>query len=172
MIMPSNSAGAITPGTDILARIAFASLLEPDLEVSDFLFRGVRLEPPNGASRDPRPASAKLGAFVVVLKFVPVSISVPEAVTGMRTMSFTEARNNLKRAIEAVNEDHAPLLITRQKGANAVLMSQEDFNALDETAYLLRSPANAERLRKAKDEIEAQIAKDRKAAGRAKRRKR
>lgn len=87
----------------------------------------------------------------------------------MKAISYTHARNQLAKVMTQVNDDRAPVLITRQNGAPAVLISLEDFNALDETAYLLRSPANAERLRRAKDEIEAQIAKDRQAAARAKR---
>ena len=59
------------------------------------------------------------------------------------------------RAITQVNEDHAPLLITRQKGAPAVLMSLEDFHAWEETAYLLRSPENARRLESAIKQLEA-----------------
>ncbi|MEN1479142.1 YoeB-YefM toxin-antitoxin system antitoxin YefM [Pseudomonas aeruginosa] len=43
-------------------------------------------------------------------------------------------------------DDRAPILITRQNGEACVLMSLEEFNALEETAYLLRSPANARRL--------------------------
>lgn len=43
-------------------------------------------------------------------------------------------------------EDHAPILITRQNGEACVLMSLEEYNSLEETAYLLRSPANAKRL--------------------------
>lgn len=45
-----------------------------------------------------------------------------------------------------VAEDRAPMLITRQNGKPAVMMSLDDYNALEETAYLLRSPKNAKRL--------------------------
>jgi len=43
-------------------------------------------------------------------------------------------------------EDRAPVLITRQTGEACVLMSLEEYNSLEETAYLLRSPTNARRL--------------------------
>jgi len=43
-------------------------------------------------------------------------------------------------------EDRAPVLITRQNGESCVLMSLEEYNSLEETAYLLRSPKNARRL--------------------------
>lgn len=52
-----------------------------------------------------------------------------------------------------MNEDHLPILITRQNGKPAVLVSLEDYNALDETAYLLASPANKARLEQAVDDI-------------------
>ena len=48
-----------------------------------------------------------------------------------------------------VCDHHEPVIITRQKSPSVVLMSLEDYNAIMETAYLLRSPANAARLREA-----------------------
>jgi antitoxin YefM len=64
----------------------------------------------------------------------------------MRTVNYTTARQNFAETMDQVNEDRAPMLITRQKGAPVVMLSLADFEALEETAYLLRSPANAERL--------------------------
>jgi len=64
----------------------------------------------------------------------------------MDAISYTNARNNLAKTMDRVNENHEPIVITRQNGSPAVLMSLEDFNAWEETAYLLRSPANAKRL--------------------------
>lgn len=60
-------------------------------------------------------------------------------------ITASEARKNLFPLIEQVNDDHAPVEITSKRG-NAVLMSREDYDALQETAYLLRVPANARRL--------------------------
>jgi antitoxin YefM len=48
--------------------------------------------------------------------------------------------------MDRVCEDHAPLLVTRQNGEHVVLLSLSEYEELDETSYLLRSPANAERL--------------------------
>ena len=64
----------------------------------------------------------------------------------MRTISYSEARQNLSATMMKAVEDHAPILITRQNGEACVLMSLEEYNSLEETAYLLRSPANARRL--------------------------
>lgn len=80
----------------------------------------------------------------------------------MDAISYTAMRNNLAKTMDKVNEDHAPVLITRQNGAPAVLMSLEDFQALEETAYLLRSPKNAKRLTAAIAQIESGQAKERK----------
>ena len=71
----------------------------------------------------------------------------------MQTMSYTALRNNLSEAINKVNDDHTPILITRQNGKPAVLMSLEDFHAYEETAYLMASPAN----KKALDEAIARV---------------
>ncbi|MFD2836495.1 type II toxin-antitoxin system prevent-host-death family antitoxin [Azotobacter vinelandii] len=63
-----------------------------------------------------------------------------------QTINYTTARQHLAETMERVNDDRAPILITRQKGEPVVMMSLADYNAFEETAYLLRSPANAERL--------------------------
>ena len=80
----------------------------------------------------------------------------------MKTLSYSAIRSNLAKAIDQVNEDHAPILITRQKGAAAVLISLEDFESWQETAYLARSPAMVRRLRHAIAQIEGGKAKARK----------
>ena len=61
------------------------------------------------------------------------------------SVTASEARKLLFPLIEQVNEDHVPVEITSKRG-NAVLISRDDFDALQETAYLLRVPANASRL--------------------------
>lgn len=65
----------------------------------------------------------------------------------MRTTSYSDLRKNLAAMIDSVNTDHEPVVITRDKGKpSAVLMSLEDFASYEETRYLLRNPANADRL--------------------------
>lgn len=80
----------------------------------------------------------------------------------MDAITYTAVRNNLAKTIDKVNEDHAPIIITRQNGSSAVLMSLDDFNAYEETAYLMRSPANAARLSKAVMDVVKGKAKARK----------
>ena len=60
-------------------------------------------------------------------------------------ITASQARAQLFPLIEKVNQDHAPIEIVSKKGS-AVLMSLADFEALEETAYLLRTPANAAHL--------------------------
>jgi antitoxin YefM len=60
-------------------------------------------------------------------------------------ITASEARKNLFPLIEQVNDDRTPVEIMSRRG-NAVLMSRDDYDALEETAHLLRSPANARHL--------------------------
>lgn len=73
----------------------------------------------------------------------------------MDTMSYSAFRNQLAGTLDKVNEDHKPVLITRQNGKPAVVISLEDFQAYEETAYLMSSPKNAQRLNEAIAEVEA-----------------
>lgn len=72
----------------------------------------------------------------------------------MDTMSYTAFRGHLSSALDKVNDDHIPILITRQNGKPAVLISLEDFHSYEETAYLMASPKNAERLNQAIVQVE------------------
>jgi antitoxin YefM len=73
----------------------------------------------------------------------------------MDAMSYTSARKNLAQTMERVCEDHAPVVITRKGEGAVVMMSLEDYQSLEETAYLLRSPKNAQRLLNAITALEA-----------------
>ena len=64
----------------------------------------------------------------------------------MEAISYTAARSQLAQTMQQVCDDHAPLIITRSKAPSVVMISLEDYEALQETAYLLRSPKNARRL--------------------------
>jgi antitoxin YefM len=65
----------------------------------------------------------------------------------MNALSYSQTRANLKEAMDRVVEDHTPLLITRQNGEAVVMVSLADWRSMEETAYLLASPANAKALR-------------------------
>ncbi len=73
----------------------------------------------------------------------------------MRTTSYSDLRKNLAAMLDSVNADHEPVVITRDRGKpSAVLMSLEDFASYEESRYLLRSPANADRLLASVAELE------------------
>ena len=61
------------------------------------------------------------------------------------TVSYSELRRRLKAACDQVCDRHEPLVIER-RGGDVVLLAREDYEALEETAYLLSSPDNARRL--------------------------
>lgn len=75
--------------------------------------------------------------------------------TNMDAISYTAARANLATTMANVCNDHAPIIITRKSEAPVVMMSLEDYNAMQETTYLLRSPANARNLLESIAELEA-----------------
>jgi antitoxin YefM len=72
----------------------------------------------------------------------------------MDAISYTAARTNLAKTMEKVCEDHSPVIITRSKSHSVVMISLEDYEALQETAYLLRAPKNARRLLESVAELE------------------
>jgi antitoxin YefM len=72
----------------------------------------------------------------------------------MQSMSYTSARSNLAKTMEKVCQDHAPVAITRKGEGAVVMISMEDYQSLEETAYLLRSPQNAQRLMAAIHDLE------------------
>jgi len=73
----------------------------------------------------------------------------------MDAISYTTARANLAQTMKRVCEDHEPLSITRNGDPSIVMLSLDDFQALEETAYLLRSPNNVRRLMDAIDSLNA-----------------
>jgi antitoxin YefM len=73
----------------------------------------------------------------------------------MRHVNFTEFRKNLASHLDRVIDDHVELLVTRQNSEPVVVVSQADWEAMQETTYLLSNPANAERLLKSIEEADA-----------------
>ena len=64
----------------------------------------------------------------------------------MKAITYTAARENLASTMDEVCRDRAPVIITRNREQAVVMLSLEEFEALEETANLLRSPVNAKRL--------------------------
>ncbi|PMC69592.1 type II toxin-antitoxin system Phd/YefM family antitoxin [Corynebacterium aurimucosum] len=64
----------------------------------------------------------------------------------MKTMSYSESRARYAEVLQSVVDDREEVIITRNGHESAVIVSLDDYNSLRETAYLLRSPRNAQRL--------------------------
>jgi antitoxin YefM len=73
----------------------------------------------------------------------------------MHTVSYSEARDNLKQVMDKAAADRAPIMITRQRGENVVLISAEEWAGMEETLHLMSSPANAKHLLEGIKELDA-----------------
>jgi antitoxin YefM len=71
----------------------------------------------------------------------------------MKSITYTEARENLANTINRVCEVNTPVIITRRRDQSVVMLSLSEYESLQETAHLLRSPANAKRLFDSLDSI-------------------
>lgn len=80
----------------------------------------------------------------------------------MNAITYTAARENLAATMDQVCDDREPVIITRNRDQAVVMISLEDYKALDETAYLMRSPANARRLLASIKQLESGHGKGRK----------
>ncbi|WP_371479733.1 type II toxin-antitoxin system Phd/YefM family antitoxin [Kitasatospora sp. NBC_00315] len=72
----------------------------------------------------------------------------------MKTMTYSESRARYAEVLNAVTDDREEIVITRAGHEPVVIVSLEDYESLKETAYLLRSPANARRLLASIEELE------------------
>ncbi|MFJ8471823.1 type II toxin-antitoxin system Phd/YefM family antitoxin [Kitasatospora sp. NPDC094011] len=72
----------------------------------------------------------------------------------MKTMTYSESRARYAEVLNAVTDDREEIVITRSGREPVVIVSLEDYQSLKETAYLLRSPANARRLLASIEELE------------------
>ncbi len=82
----------------------------------------------------------------------------------MDAITYTTARANLADTMDRVCDDHEPIIITRNSQQAVVMMSLDDFKALEETSYLLRSPKSARRLLESMASLESGKGKERKLA--------
>ena len=73
----------------------------------------------------------------------------------MKAITYTAARENLATTMDRVCQDRAPVVITRNRDQAVVMLSLDESEALEETAHLLRSPANARRLLTAIHQLES-----------------
>ncbi|MCB1232713.1 MAG: type II toxin-antitoxin system prevent-host-death family antitoxin [Verrucomicrobiae bacterium] len=83
----------------------------------------------------------------------------------MKAISYTAARETLAATMQAVCDDREPVIITRKRDQAVVMISLEDFESMQETAYLRRSPANAERLDAAIAQLESGQGQERELPG-------
>ena len=80
----------------------------------------------------------------------------------MKALTYTAVRGNLAKTMREVCDDHDPVIITRKQHDAVVMMSLEDYESLNETAYLLHSPKNTRRLLESIEELEKGMGKERK----------
>lgn len=73
----------------------------------------------------------------------------------MEIVTYSETRANLKAIMDRAVNDHTPIAITRQRGKPVVMIDLDDWNAIQETMYLLSSPNNAKRLMESIAEADA-----------------
>lgn len=79
----------------------------------------------------------------------------------MRVTTYTTFRQRLKAFLDEVQTSHTPLYVTRANGEDVVVLSKADYEAMEETFYLLRNPANAARLHQALDEYKQGLGTER-----------
>jgi antitoxin YefM len=76
-------------------------------------------------------------------------------ILSMEIVSYSETRANLKAILDRVVNDCTPIAITRQRGKPVVMISMDDWTAMQETRYLLSNPNNAKKLMESIAQIEA-----------------
>jgi antitoxin YefM len=101
-----------------------------------------------------RPAAVVVRA-VALLQRSTYSFLYAEKGLAMKTMTYSESRARYAEVLNAVTDDREEVVITRAGHDPVVIVSLEDYESLKETAYLLRSPANARRLLASIDELES-----------------
>lgn len=80
----------------------------------------------------------------------------------MKTMTYSYARQNLADTMDHVCQDHDPVVVTSKNSKAVVIMSLDDYESMNESAYLLRSPKNANRLLASIKQISAGKGKEKK----------
>ena len=73
----------------------------------------------------------------------------------MKTVNFTELRKHLRSYLDGVINDTDTVVISRENGTAAVIISMDEYNAIKETEYIMQSPATIEAIRRATDELDS-----------------
>jgi len=71
----------------------------------------------------------------------------------MNALTYTHTRQHFADIMRRVNDDHAPVVVMSQRGKPVVIVSLDDFQSLEETAYLMRNPTGARRLLESVEEL-------------------
>ena|SRR5947209_5726729 len=79
----------------------------------------------------------------------------------MQITTYTSFRQQLKSYLEKVRNNHTPLIVTSSKGEDVVVLSKSDYDSMEETFYLLKTPKNASRLLKGIEDYEKGLGKER-----------
>jgi antitoxin YefM len=79
----------------------------------------------------------------------------------MQVTTYTDFRQKLKSYLDKVRNNHTPLYVTSAKGEDVVVLSKADYESMEETFYLLKSPANAARLLKSIEDYDNGLGKER-----------
>jgi antitoxin YefM len=77
----------------------------------------------------------------------------------MQTLNFSHTRQNLASTLDDVVDNAMPVIVTRQNKESVVIISMKDYRAMEETAYLMQSEANAKRLNRAINQLEDGLGK-------------
>ncbi len=77
----------------------------------------------------------------------------------MQTLNFSHTRQNLASTLDDVVDNAMPVIVTRQNKESVVIISMKDYRAMEETAYLMQSEANAKRLNRAITQLEDGLGK-------------
>jgi len=77
----------------------------------------------------------------------------------MQTLNFSHTRQNLASTLDDVVDNAMPVIVTRQNKESVVIISMKDYRAMEETAYLMQSDANAKRLNRAINQLEDGLGK-------------
>ncbi|HEY2582691.1 MAG TPA: type II toxin-antitoxin system prevent-host-death family antitoxin [Mucilaginibacter sp.] len=79
----------------------------------------------------------------------------------MQITTYTDFRQRLKSYLDKVRNNHTPLVVTSANAEDVVVLSKSDYESMEETFYLLKSPANASRLLKSIEDYENGLGRER-----------